>query len=130
MLIFQDPSRPNAVVDTLVSLATPRINTNFHQVLDGVVHFNAEAYDTNGMIFSNAFFGAGYGFTNSMLPAYVDVELAILEPGAVAKFRARAQTSLLRATNYLADQSGRTHVFRQRVAVKPAASVFYSLSQP
>src|SRR5216117_652736 len=74
-----------------ISTATPRdarIGTNFHQLLDGVVHFNAEAYDTNGMIFSNAFFGMGYGFTNSLLPAYVDLELGVLESSAVAKFRA------------------------------------------
>jgi len=107
-----------------ISEATPRTTTNFHQVLDGVVHFSAEAYDTNGMIFTNAFFGMGYGFTNGMLPAYVDLEMAILEPGAVAKFRARADNSIGQATNYLARQSGRTHLFRQRIAIKPGATTY------
>ena len=115
-------------------ISTSRVDhTNFHQVVDGVVHFWVDPYTPEGLLSSNAFFqlaGQGttlsYGFTNRLLPAYVDVELAVLEPSTVAKFRARMipgdPTPPARATAFLEKQIGRTHVFRQRVAIKAKTS--------
>ena len=112
-------------------VATSRVDhTNFHQVVDGVVHLWADAYTGDGLLSSNAFFHVAgqastlsYGFTNRALPAFVDLELAILEPGAVEKFRARLDsaapdTPTPQATTFLEKQIGRTHFFRQRVAIK------------
>jgi len=111
-------------------VSTSRVDhTNFHQVADGVVHLWADAYTVDGVLSSNAFFRlAGQastlsvGFTNRLLPAFVDLELGILEPSAVAKFRARldqpGNVVTPRATEYLERQIGRTHVFRQRVAIR------------
>jgi len=102
-------------------VSTSRVDhTNFHQVVDGVVHFWADPYTIEGGFTHN------YGFTNRLLPAYIDLELAVLEPSAVAKFRARMAPGVLNptpaATAYLEKQIGRTHVFRQRVAIKARAS--------
>jgi hypothetical protein len=63
-----------------------------------------------------------YGFRSNALPAYLDIELAVLEPTALAKFRARGEIGPAQAAEYLARQIGRTHVFRQRVAIRPAAT--------
>jgi hypothetical protein len=105
------------------------------QVLDGVVHFQIEAYDAEGVLFRPPYYSDindsylrrdsvndVYGFMSTNLPAYLDLELRVLEPATLAKFRARAQTDLDNATNYLARQIGHTHVFRQRIPVRTAAA--------
>lgn len=106
------------------------------QVLDGVVHFQVEAYDTKGILY-RAYsdlndglwrFDRGndvYAFLSTNLPVFLDLELRVLEPAALARFRAREQTDLNRATNYLAAQIGRTHVFRQRIPVRSAATTTF-----
>jgi len=125
-------------------LATSRVdNPNlFHPVADGIVHFFVEAYDHDGNIATNAQFSLpgqtlplSYGFTNwpsyvstNWMPAHIDLELGVLEPTVVGKFRARLDgnpTDPLyreRATNYLARQVGRTHLFRQRIQIKSVES--------
>jgi len=127
-------SNPELTIsDVLVPLShlmvTSRVDhPSFHQVVDGVVHFSplpcnrfgqAAATVTNAFRLPGQAATDSYAFTNTMLPAYIDLELAVLEPGAVEKFRARASIDPARATNFLATQIGRTHVFRQRVAIQP-----------
>ncbi len=106
------------------AIATPYNNTNFRRVMDGVVHFTVHLYDANGWIIlpaNNAYpSDLGYAVTNGMLPAYVDVELAILEPTPLEKFRYRYDANPVQAGTYLANQAARTHVFRQRVPIRPA----------
>jgi hypothetical protein len=106
--------------------ATPYNNTNFRRVTDGVVHFTVDLYDTNGWIIlpaNNAYApGLGYAVTNGMLPAYVDVELAVLEPITLGKFRYRYDANQVQAAGYLANQAARTHVFRQRLPIRPASA--------
>jgi len=106
------------------------------QILDGVVHFQVEAYDAAGVLYRTyspiddggfRFDRANdvYAFLSNNLPAYLDLELRVLEPATLARFRARAQTDLTVATNYLARQIGRTHVFRQRIPVRTAATLSF-----
>jgi type II secretory pathway pseudopilin PulG len=122
-----------------LSLSVFRQPTGFDygsQILDGVVHFQIEAYDAEGLLhrtyapidnghvrFDHA--NQVYGFLSTNLPAYLDIELRVLEPATLARFRARAETDLTRATNYLAAQIGRTHVFRQRIPVRSAATIAF-----
>jgi hypothetical protein len=116
---------------------TSTISTNYRPILDGVVHLFVTAYDTNGLIYSSAWLrgNGGYGFTNhvhpppndltftnSTLPAYLDIELGILEPAATTRFRANADVNAANGQNYLRRQVGRTHLFRQRVSIRPAAT--------
>jgi len=109
-----------------LSIATPYNNTNFRRVMDGVVHFTVDLYDTNGFYFTNNAFIAAlapplvYAVTNEVMPAYVDVELAVLEPVTLGKFRYRYDANQAQAASYLANQAPRTHVFRQRVPIRPA----------
>lgn len=114
-------------------------STNYRHVLSGVVHLNITAYDTNGLVYSSAWLpgpNGGYaftnhntaptpnyaGFTNVTLPAYLEIELGVLEPSAAEKFRANADVTEPAARNYLQRQIGRTHLFRQRVSIRPSAT--------
>ncbi|HYV31290.1 MAG TPA: prepilin-type N-terminal cleavage/methylation domain-containing protein, partial [Candidatus Binatia bacterium] len=111
-------------------------NTNYHRVLDGVVSLTITPYDTNGLLYFNTNaadllinHGARvYGFAKDALPAYVDIELAVLEPSPWEKFKVRYEIDSAngptpnRATNYLAKQIGSTQVFRQRIPIRPSAT--------
>lgn len=120
-----------------------RIGARYHRVVDGVVNLTITPYDANGVAFHtyddtnsfNRFFranvapGGVYAFMADDLPAYVDVELAVMEPSTFAKYRVRWQqdvdsnyTAPWKSTNYLAQHIGQTHVFRQRVPIRPVAT--------
>jgi prepilin-type N-terminal cleavage/methylation domain-containing protein len=119
-----------------VCQATPyNTITGFRPVIDGVVHFSVLGYDIDGMVFTNwnGFKGntpyvVNDSYTNNVLPAYLDIEMAVLRPDTFDKFKARLDPlapfpqNILRATNYLAKQIGNTDVFRQRVVIRPAAT--------
>lgn len=118
------------------------VSNYYHRLVDGVVSFDVRAFDTNGLAFPDINVPSDpvnpntwrnpdirvdnavgfFGFSNSELPAYVDIELAILEPSTLAKFRGREDISQAQALEYLQRQIGRTHVFRQRIAVRPSAT--------
>ena len=137
-----------AEVSDSVSFVTPLGDSRFTRVLDGVVGLTITALDTNGQVYFNndptqapaATDSRGYtnanihiiqpdffGFRSNALPAYLDIELAILEPSTLAKFRAREDIGLPQANEYLQRQVGRTHVFRQRVAIRPSATQMSSV---
>ncbi|MEY2409328.1 MAG: hypothetical protein QOF48_1998 [Verrucomicrobiota bacterium] len=114
-------------------------NTNFHPVLDGVVHFSVEVFDTNGnrypyfprdpapyVVSGNT--TIGYRFVSNALPAFIDLELAVLEPVTLEKFKYRSETGtpndLMRAQRYLDDKTSRMHVFRQRIPIRAAGADF------
>jgi len=123
------------------------VSNYYHRLLDGVVSFDVRTFDTNGMTFpdidptvapsnpnirwspnirvDNA--GGFFAFSNDELPAYVDIELAVLEPSTLVKFRAQEDIGRQQALDYLQRQVGRTHVFRQRVAIRPSATQVSSL---
>jgi hypothetical protein len=134
---------------SFISQETFGSRTNlYHRVVDGVVAFDVRALDTNGFPFPNIdptsppanpndrwspnifvdFAGARYEFFGDEVPAYVDIELAILETGTLTKFRAREEAGQSQALEYLERQAGRTHVFRQRVAIRPATAQLRSLT--
>ena len=98
------------------------------RVADGVVHFKVRAYDPNGvwltrstnniLVVSNALVSdiSLYQFRSNAVPASVEFELGLLEDRVWERYK-----SLPVATaryNYLTNQVGRVHVFRQRVAVR------------
>ncbi len=142
--LFQDSS--NAVRE-LTMIASRDFYTGansnlYNRVVEGVVAFDVRPLDTNGLAFPNmdplargssnpayrwkpnVEVNNGNGtffFYNDATPAYVDVELAILEPAALTRFRVQEDIGGAQARNYLGRQIGRTHVFRQRVAILPSA---------
>jgi hypothetical protein len=116
--------------------------TNGSRLMDGVVHLTVRPYDLNGRWMTNTYvydagaicigtnrnvwFGApawgevGFCMYSNTLPAAVDIELGVLEdraiqraeslPDGVAAFWARS--------NYLAQQAGKVHLFRQRIPIR------------
>lgn len=116
--------------------------TNYSRLLDGVVGFRAHPFDPNGTlvhyqlpnrIYTNSipfpFVAAAnqsgemsYWFYSNAVPASVEIEMATLEDRALQ--RAESRPFGLVRSNYLSEQAGRVHVFRQRIAipnVDPAA---------
>ena len=143
----------------LLRASTPYNDTNFARVLDGVVSLIITPYDTNGAIHpnndpdlarvfppvnpqatdafdrTNAFIHVinpdFFAFFSNALPAYLDIELAVIEPATLARFKAQWDIDVTqngpngpptRATNYLARRIGQTHIFRQRIAIRPSAT--------
>ncbi len=129
-------------------------NPGFKKVLDGVVSLRVQPVFTNGIAFfyndpalalvpnttgtdsfGNRYTNANlhvvlpdfFMFRSNALPAYVDIELAVLEPSTLTKFRVREESGQVQALEYLSRQAGRTHVFRQRVAIRPATTDLRSL---
>lgn len=120
-------------------------NTNnpqlFQRVTDGVVHFRVTAFDSQGRaiepyaprvnpywtnVYANLWVTneqhptlPRYRFTNTAVPAAVEVELGILEPYVFERYRAMTNNRSA-ASNYLARQATRMHLFQQRVTVRSA----------
>jgi len=109
--------------------------TNYQPILDGVVHFRIHAFDTNGMlmvsniysnvrIITNVVFQSTateeiqYTFTNSALPAYLEVQMGVLEPHVLERYKAFPDPTV--ASNYLARQVGAVHLFQQRIPIHAA----------
>ena len=115
---------------------TPTNFANFQRVIDGVVHFRMRVYDQNGILITNNFNPSilsgvlvstnvynndveyGYAFTNKALPAYVEIELGVLEPHVLERYR--SYPNAIVASNYLARQAGAIHLFQQRVPIRMA----------
>jgi type II secretory pathway pseudopilin PulG len=90
----------------------PPDDVALHRVIDGVVHFSFIPYDTNGVAFPVA-----YAFTTN-IPAYVDVELGILEPKTLIEFNNRNSINPGSAKAYLQDRVERVHLFKQRILIR------------
>ena len=111
--------------------------TSLSRITDAVVHFKIQAYDLKGVLLTNETiqnipdtvikmssgnYAPGqvglYAMTNKTVPAFIDFELAILEPRAQERVRTLSDVPGSAAADYLAQQAGRVHVFRQRVTVR------------
>jgi hypothetical protein len=125
----------------VVESATPGL----HHLMDGVLHLNVRAYGTNGVWLTNGypaggfptnqivienttFFGPMGGdvallMCSNTLPAAVDIQMAVLEDRALSRAASfglnpgPSFNSNLNYSNYLAQQAGKLHLFRQRVTI-------------
>ena len=109
--------------------------TNMSHLIDGVVDFRARAFGPDGFwmtnvydkyggqtnINKNAFFLApvlgevGFSTFSNTLPASVEIELGVLEDRTLQ--RAESIGNPVIRSNYLAQQAGKLHVFRQSVSI-------------
>jgi hypothetical protein len=124
------PASDPALVASPPLVRAPATNGGFRRVMDGVVHLRVLAYDAAGHLVTNDPPSAlvltnaanpgvvAYELWSNALPAYVDVELGILEPQTLAQFNVFAETSLTNAANFLRNRAGRVHLFRQRVPIR------------
>jgi prepilin-type N-terminal cleavage/methylation domain-containing protein len=109
--------------------------TNAIHLLDGVVHFNVRACDTNGVWLTNGFtlgqpivvprnttvYASLDGETSlfmcsNTLPAAVEIQMGVLEDRTLQRASTFPAGSVLQS-NYLAQQAGKVHLFRQRVTI-------------
>ena len=103
--------------------------TNMSHVMDGVVHLVVRAQDTNGVWIDNNYtnaqnhlrLGSVYGeaqfymFSNTV-PASVELQFGVLEDRPLARAESLPFQSVAQS-NYLAQQAGRVHLFRQLVPI-------------
>lgn len=87
------------------------VGTNTNAIVDGVVSFRALSLDKNG--------SQTYAlYTGNDLPHAVQLELGILEKRTVDQYHALSNSPLAR--QFLTNQAGHLHIFRQRITVKAA----------
>jgi prepilin-type N-terminal cleavage/methylation domain-containing protein len=107
------------------------------KIMDGVVEFRIHCYDTNGYLWNgeNPFNyysnfvnvvdwqpGAVSNdvqlciFSNNMVPAYVEVQLGVLEPAILKRYN--SIPNQLARSNFLANHAGNVQLFRQRIPIR------------
>ena len=114
----------------------PAINpTNFHRIADGIIHLRLLAYDANGRPMTylssrtnsnpNVFLFSDrlpqetrLAFTSNALPAYVELELGVLEPQTLERFKSILSSDMAR--KFLEERPGNVHLFRQRIPIRTA----------
>jgi type II secretory pathway pseudopilin PulG len=101
------------------------VPNNYSHLLDGVLGFRIQAFDPNGgLIVTNRMNvrtnsspdGTGLVFYSNALPASVEIEMATLEDRTLQRASTWTNSSILQS-NYLVQQAGKVHVFRQRVSI-------------
>jgi type II secretory pathway pseudopilin PulG len=111
-----------------VNQMTNGIHTNMSRLVDGVVELRLRAYDTNGVWMNSTYTNAvnfdplavtlgetSFAMFSNTLPASVGIELGVLEDRTLQ--RAESRPAGPARSNYLRDQAGQVHVFRQQVAI-------------
>lgn len=116
----------------------PAVNpTNFHRIADGIVHLRLLAFDPNGRAMTylskqtNNYDTASISlfqdslpqetrlaFRSNTLPSYVELELGVLEPQTLERFKSILNPEMAR--KFLEDRPGNVHLFRQRIPIRTA----------
>lgn len=111
-------------------------NIGWSHLIDGVVDFRVHAFDVNGYqmtnfaqynsgqytTYTNVWFGAtqwgetGFSFFSNTIPASVEIEMGKLEDRILQRAESLPTQNDVQS-NYLSQQAGRVHVFRQRVLI-------------
>ncbi len=112
------------------------------KIMDGVVEFSVHCYDTNGILmthisrtnFVNNFNSLlitdsllgdpnyvpgeerSYAFSNTVVPAYVEVQVGVLEPDVLKRFNSIPDPTV--RSNFLASHAGNVQIFRQRIPIR------------
>ena len=68
-----------------------------------------------------------FAFLSNALPAYLELELGVLEPKARDQYQAFAAGSIM-AQRFLSNRAGQVHLFRQRIPLRE--SVLYQAYHP
>lgn len=123
---------------------------SYSRIADGVIHFRVQAFDSRGYPMNwydvapanatntyvnvrldrerNLIAESRASFVNDALPAYLEVELGILEPDVLDQYRSFPANSDF-ARTFLASHVGQVHLFRQRVPVRLGV-IYPSLLRP
>lgn len=96
----------------------------------GVINNNTNYSDTIVLTNANVILQEAYPtlleetrftFMSNALPAYVDLELGMLEPEALKQYEIMLQDQNPTATNYLSRQINKVHLYRERIPIRTAA---------
>jgi hypothetical protein len=131
--------------------------TNLNRIADGVVHLRVRAFAGNGfLLVTNQFLGTNgfalgpYGpytnagntiacgdllhpdqsaayFMSNAVPAFVDIELGVLEPQVLQRYRSIPVESSPSSPQrrYLQDRVAQVHLFHQRIAIPNVDTTAY-----
>jgi prepilin-type N-terminal cleavage/methylation domain-containing protein len=109
--------------------------TNMNRIADGVVHFKVRAFDTNGVLLTtaqnykyitpevNPFYLPtypdlyDYTFTSNAVPAYLELELGILEARTAERLKSLGGNPVL-SQDFISKHAAQIHVFRQRISIR------------
>ena len=86
-------------------------------VADGVVHLQFTPLDAQGRPFVSL---APWPFVGNSVPAYVEIELGVLEGQALAKYQALGEGGPGPAQDFLRKQSNKIQMFRKRIPIRSA----------
>lgn len=133
------PPVRNRMFDGFVN---PLPSTATQRLLDGVVHFRVSALNADGAAMLTPYTAlpgealaslatqpnrellTKFFDTSAELPAYLEIELAVVEPSVLEIIKARTEglpagpATTARIQSLIADQANRVHVFRQRIPVR------------
>ena len=94
----------------------------WHRVADNIIHLRLIPYDDDGRLYTNINL-LSYIFPYPIAanqveysPSSVDLELGILEPRALEKYR--AITDPVKAEQFLTNSADKVHIFRQRIPIR------------
>ena len=115
---FTGQVREESAPDLFTEFTSRTSPTNTHRISDGIVHFSMQAvYVTNNNVTTNFGRASSFLFSN-VLPAFIDVELGVLEPATLKQFQALSAGDFAAGTNFLARHAGNIHFFRERVPLR------------
>lgn len=66
-------------------------------------------------------YSSNFAFRSNAMPAYIDLQLGILEPEALAQYYLMLEDENPNAGQFLARQISKVHLFRQRIPIRTAA---------
>lgn len=136
------PFNGNGASNAYQSFTTTTNLASLSKILDGVVEFRVRCFDTNGVFLtgsnvfsiSNNFVNISnmfpalapgppnevsfYAFSNNIVPAYVEIEIGILEPAILRRYQSIPATAAASRFNFLSNHAGNVELFRQRIAVR------------
>ena len=124
------------------AFSKPDTNVMVSRIAEGVVHLRARAFDTNGVLIpvTAGWYGSSRGiwvqsdatgnepqgyayFVSNAVPAYVEIELGILESQILKK--SRSIPNALLQSNFLSGYAAEEHIFRQRIPIRNVDTTAY-----
>ncbi len=129
--VTNDPTVPTNLV-TFYNAYTRAVpgDTNVGRVADGIVHLALHAFDTRGIEYAPGLpyatnnsgnigvWPGGFGFTNQMLPAFLDLELGMVDVQTYRQFKLLSSNSPALGVNFLQNQAGKVYLFRERIPIR------------
>jgi prepilin-type N-terminal cleavage/methylation domain-containing protein len=133
-----NPMRDWLVVSNLVYTMIYNVPvTNFHRIADGVVHLRVRAFNEFGQLYAPGRRYEDFVATNTVAeeyqfinrtPAYLDLEVGMLDPKALKQFEARTNLTFA-ARSYLTNHAHRVQLFSQRISLRARPAQFDQFDQ-